>query len=579
MDINAYPPNNAQLSMRALHKFRMPTNSGGKLVFALTKKYADVVVPLYTLIITFTFIVGLELVVLVVVGFSKRVLKRDIEKDLAIWKFGSLNTARFMLKALARLLLCPRKGSIGVGREEPPQEKPAPPQGQQAAASRDEQPQLMGKNNFDREEDAGGVRLGPRLGTRLLDQREVPSTRDLCLCGAFAVLSSILFIGELAMGIVVSQKLVVGNVAPVNPDQVFYPDIDNLIKQNNGPGLARLASLKMHSALRAIAASEGPGIIARRRVIIEKVGLDGGQTENLPASLNYAYNVTGVDMGLQSDPKLMLRVKGSCHTDYTWLVNSTGEGDTYRLWGGNSTHLIKRGARSELPPSLAFFLDEKGILERSRNLSYAIVADTAGRYSYTPGQDPWYSTERAPTNSTPPYQVRSGRPALRCWETKSWHLNGKDVDNWRLNTLPGLKLHKLWAQTVFPYEFQRPGPVSLGQAVGISALKLASYALDPPHYLEAGAASIYADFERLVLGSWIRSGNVLSDTTRYDHRGMVNIAQGQGGLVDASAAKFVLESKDVTTMSIQVMIAVPAVWFLIILVKKLSEIWCTKRRD
>jgi hypothetical protein len=153
------------------------------------------------------------------------------------------------------------------------------------------------------------------------------------------------------------------------------------------------------------------------------------------------------------------------------------------------------------------------------------------------------------------------------------------VDNWRLNTLPRLKLHKLWADTVFPLEFEPPRVVSLGKAVGMSSLKLASYAADPFHILDAGSTGIHDDFERLVLGSWISSRNVLRDTTRYNPGNIANLARGPGGSVDGSAAKFVLESNDVGTISISVAISVPTIYLVVSIVKKLSKIWRIKTQD
>ncbi|KAG0634677.1 hypothetical protein HOY80DRAFT_1140495 [Tuber brumale] len=577
MDINAYPANNTQL-LRKFQWFKIPTDHGGIRAFALSKDEAEVMASVYTLIITFTFMLVLELVLELVMGFSKKFLDKDLKERLGIWESGSLNTARVMLEYLIQLVRYIVVGRKRGGPRESPPKWPAPPTSQLGAPSRDSQPQLQRRDDIVPGMEAEGEQQGDGVNTRSSVKREATVAKDLFLCALFAVLSIYLLAAEWAMGVIIAQRLVVGNIAPVNPDQVFYPDINNLIQQSDGSGLARLASLKMHSALGAIAASEGPGIIARRRVIIEKVDLHDGRTGNLSAGVNYTYNVTGVDMGLQSDPGLMFRVRGSCHTDYTWLANSTEEGDTYRLWGGNSTYHMKLEARSELPPHLTFFLDEKRILERSRNISYAIAVNTPGYYSYTPSQDPWYSTQKDRTNTTPPYQVLPGRPVLSCWETKAWHLDGKDVDSWRLNTLPGLKLHKLWADTVFPFEFEPPRIVSLGKAVGTSALKLASYAVDAPYFLDAGAASIYDDFERLVLGSWISSGNVLRDTTRYNHGSMANLARGPGGSVDDSAAKFVLESDDVGTISIGVAISVPSIFFCVSVIK-LLKIWYTKRRD
>jgi len=106
-----------------------------------------------------------------------------------------------------------------------------------------------------------------------------------------------------------------------------------------------------------------------------------------------------------------------------------------------------------------------------------------------------------------PYQVQRGRPVLHCWEDRTWDLNGKDVEGSKLNTLTGLKLHKLWAGTIFPLEFELPRLVSLGRAAGPSALKSAFYAAAPYYHLDAGACSILNDLERLVLANWVSSRN------------------------------------------------------------------------
>lgn len=56
--------------------------------------------------------------------------------------------------------------------------------------------------------------------------------------------------------------------------------------------------------------------------------------------------------------------------------------------------------------------------DNNANVSYAILIDSAGLFSYTSGGDPWYLTERQLTNDTfdPDYRIRPGRPALSCWE-------------------------------------------------------------------------------------------------------------------------------------------------------------------
>ena len=150
-----------------------------------------------------------------------------------------------------------------------------------------------------------------------------------------------------------------------------------------------------------------------------------------------------------------------------------------------------------------------------------------------------------------------------------WRLNGRDVDVLGLNAsaLPGLKLDKLWAETVFPFEFLIPRIAMVGMAAGLSALKSASYSSAPDFILDAGASALSDDFERLVLASWVSSRNVLRETTRYRSSDMVNFAKGAQGSVEAASAKFVLESRDVATLSVRVLISVPAVLLFLLLVQ------------
>lgn len=117
-------------------------------------------------------------------------------------------------------------------------------------------------------------------------------------------------------------------------------------------------------------------------------------------------------MGLLSDPKLKLTVKGSCHTDDTWLLSSTDRGDTYRLFGGNETIEVKRQQGVDAPPIVNWRVnpDTAG----ASNFSYAMIVSTAGPYSYTSSQAPWYITEQIGVDASLPYRVRGGRPALSC---------------------------------------------------------------------------------------------------------------------------------------------------------------------
>ncbi|CUS12876.1 unnamed protein product [Tuber aestivum] len=598
MDIYAYSGKDTYV-INSL--FTMPTDSGGIRASAVSNKRAHFLVAFCTIYTTFTFMVGWELVRMLFIAFTGEVHGGWLGRVFNLWKIGSLNVAMAMLKYSQDVMLYLRKtpeekrrpenvpkwpvyedrcsdqlvtqvqsGQPGLGLDSVGQRE-VTNGGQRAEAQK---LSLEKRGATDREITDTGI---PDAG---IPNKEIPGVRDLVLCFLLFSVSFSLYLTDFAMGIIVGGKLIVGNVAPANPDKVFYPDIDTLERQGDNTGLLRVKSMKIDSAFRAMAATESPDPQARRkRVIIETADSPDRQTASLLSNLNYSYNVTGVDMGLQSDPKLMLRIKGACRTEYTWLVNTTEEGDTYRLWGGNETYHIKPIAQPTTPPWLAFFHDEKQILDRSPNFSYAIIANTAGRYSYTASQDPWYSTRETQANDTLPHQVLPNRPVLNCWETKTWHLGGKDVDSWRLNSLPNLKLHNLWSDTVFPLEFELPRIVSLGRALGISSLRMASYASEPFYVIDAGSASMHGDFKRLVLGSWISSRNVLRDTTTYNHGNMVNLAQGGGDSVNASAARFVIQSKDVSTISVHLLYSVLCAFWSITAALGLLKLWTQKHHE
>ena len=369
-------------------------------------------------------------------------------------------------------------------------------------------------------------------------------------------------VGNLVAGILVPAQLLMGTVAPVAKDVIFYPDAGRYVLDDySGAGNAKLDLLNAPSALRSLGVIELSESTVRKRVNVS------GQTNGGLAELWYDYNVTGVDMGLQSDPKLMLMVKGSCRTDYSLVLESTDTVDTYKLFG-NTTFEVKREQEADLPPMVYFWLDRDTVRDGS-NFSFVMIVHTAGLYSHTASQDPWYSTNRSETNGSAAYQVRGGRPALSCWEVNKWRLNGRDVDTNGLNAggLPGLKLDKLWAETVFPREFYIPRIASLAWAAGLSALKSASYSSPPEYILDAGASTLSGDFQRLVLASWVSSRNVVRDTTRYRRSDLVNLAEGSGGSVDADSAKFVLESRDVATLSVRILVSVPAILLFLFIVQ------------
>jgi len=386
--------------------------------------------------------------------------------------------------------------------------------------------------------------------------------RDLLWGLLFIFIALSMTVGNVIAGILVPVQLAMGNVAPPAKDSIFYPDFELYTSANdNGAGSSRLGSLFAPSALRALGSTEASKVTASGRVKVDV------QTNDNSVKATYNYSVTGVDMGLQSDPKLELRVKGSCGTDYEWLLDSTEQEDTYRLFGGNDTFSVKYQPDLEHPPNLQFETDSES---EGSNISYAMIITTGGRYSHTPGQDPWYLTERSGVNATAAYQVVRERPVLSCWEDNKWHLNGKEVDTSDLDKLHGLKLRSPWIKA-FKDGFEYPRVVWVGTLGGQSALKSASYFAASSYVLDAGAFTIKSDLHRLVLAAWVSSRNILRDTTTYDRNDMQNYAEGPGGLVEDATVQFVLQSGDVVTLSARILISVPAILlFLLITQQSLS---------
>jgi hypothetical protein len=259
-----------------------------------------------------------------------------------------------------------------------------------------------------------------------------------------------------------------------------------------------------------------------------------------------------------------------------WLVNSTDEEDTYRIWGRNKTFVLNREEEWNLQPRLTPVLDFERFEEQSFNLSYALIINTAGHYSRTRSQDPWYATETFQTNKTDVelYKILPERPVLSCWETKRWHLNGEEVEIAKLKELPGLNLHRFWIEEVFSFEFELPKVVILCVIAGQSALKSTSvgsslYSLYAFPVLDSGSSGVLDDLERLVRASWISDGNVLRDTTTYNAGDMENIAKRPDGSVKPGIGEFVLESKDVGTLSFRLLVSIPTI-LLFLLAARLS---------
>jgi hypothetical protein len=182
------------------------------------------------------------------------------------------------------------------------------------------------------------------------------------------------------------------------------------------------------------------------------------------------------------------------------------------------------------------------------------------------------------TNTT--YAYAPGRPALACNQSLSWQYGSLTVPNTRgLDTLVngGLKLATFWRHAVFAREFQAtPAIVSLGRNLGFSNLASVTQGFSPLTRVENSNVSLQADLEELILGSFVYSREVVRNTALLSPNtaGLQNIALN-GSTVPDGTADFVIESKDIQTLSLRVLISIPAIlvllWIWILIREKVME--------
>jgi len=556
MDIYTNPQKNTYVT-GITKLFMMPTDSGGIPAIAVSTRAFLFISSVYTILMMLIFMIGWNLIIAIIMAFWPT--HGDPNRQTVLVALG--NSGESMNAMTLMAFYCKRVILYMLGDN--PEEAPSDPE----AKGDRSRPGVACQSSKTNSNDIGPVESAPLAREKQNGTLE-GSSESNAKCGASELLWGLLFVfialamtvGNVVAGILVPVQLSMGNVAPPAKDAIFYPDITLYNStDDNGAGVSRLNSLFAPSTLRALGSVEVSGATVRKRVYVY-AHAHGGSAEAV-----YNYNVTGVDMGLQSDPGLQLRVKGSCRTDYTWLVNSTDQADTYRIFGGNRTLRVNYQPEMDFPPMLKFEVDPS--TGGGSNTSYAMIINTGGLYTFTPGQDPWYATQRSRADAPIAYQVARKRPVLSCWEDSKWHLNGRGVDTSDLDKLPGLKLYSVWAK-VFQFEFGVPRVVKVGLTAGQSALKSASYVTAPAYVLDAEASTIETDLERLVLAAWVSSRNVLRDTTTYDRHGMQNFAQGPVGSVEAASTQFVLQSGDVVTMSARTLIAIPSILLLLFISQK-----------
>ncbi|KAF8244596.1 hypothetical protein K440DRAFT_635940 [Wilcoxina mikolae CBS 423.85] len=374
-----------------------------------------------------------------------------------------------------------------------------------------------------------------------------------------------------AAGIVIPGELMMGTMARVNPNAIFYPAVLNSKSEpKQTEAWNRLARV---AAFRAVGFSEA--ILGEKVTFGDNpVRVINGRVE---ISFDYAYNLTGYDFGLQRAPGLRQEVSGHCQTEYSWIQDtSNATHDIYSLWGNKSPsnqRAIPIVGNITYPPPRAMF----EVPSAANNVSiwstgtvkFSILPNTAGRRSrvhFDPMQHPWYATEKfndSVTNTD--YVVMARRPAISCSQNTTWHYRTATINS-SMDFSPlvaaGLKVAPFWLKTVFAREFSTVPPiVTMSRNLGWANLPNFAEGFQMYNRIENSGADLIDDLKYLVTGSFVYSRELIRNTALLspNRQGLVNAAE-VNGVVPDETADFVLESSDIQTMSLRVLISIPAIF-------------------
>ncbi|KAH8888942.1 hypothetical protein GQ53DRAFT_767084 [Thozetella sp. PMI_491] len=401
---------------------------------------------------------------------------------------------------------------------------------------------------------------------------------------------------KVAAGILIPRTLFVGYGAPVNPTSIFVPEIN--YDENDQIHLRAAFALDVPLTLRAAGSALVASDTLKSSVHVGNPTVLGSTGKGQDLRLDYAYNVSGLDFGLQSYPSLLLNVTGSCRTDYSWFnVSATtpdGEPahvDIYYPWNVQvKDNRLQVSIDDGLQPSGTFLLNTMAAPSPPTNFTWGAIVSSVDRYSYTVGTDPWYLTGPSPGSNVSgsgviPNIVLPGRPALSCWENDVWSYLGQPIDVHNFNsTIPVLDL-PAGLQAIFQRYFFEPRIVNVAQRLVPSNLQSATTSLGGA--FDASSASIKSDLERLVLASYIATTNTFTDTTLYPESGQANSATVGGVPVPnivldnlgnplPGVDGFVVYSSNVVALSVRVLIIVPTVtfacWLLTLITLKLTPL-------
>ncbi|CAM1504835.1 Fc.00g024260.m01.CDS01 [Cosmosporella sp. VM-42] len=372
---------------------------------------------------------------------------------------------------------------------------------------------------------------------------------------------------SITIGILYPDWLRLGSFAPVHPSSIYWAPFDTVSNEV----VVDIYSQARPGVLRALGSAEAGDLNSKIPAVdIRKVPRPDHTAEEPQTQVDYNYEVKAQDFALQKYSNLVMKVSGSCRTDYTWATRRTSASnftwDYYYPWKTEDSSQIYRTA-TELSPS--YLLDfvtwvhpDIDQPQQYRNRSFALLAATALAPSPSHSEDPWYQTQSSNGSEYSldfQYTVKSQRPVLDCWETTEICVGESCYDSYLEDSpLPeGLAI-------VFRTRFAHPMMTHISQAAGVATIK--SYVGSASGaFLDAAASSLFQDMTRLILAGYLSSRQVFQEIalTPRPSTDSPNLLDAAVGKLREGAEDFVVHTNGAVALRLDLLVLAPTLCVLL----------------
>ncbi|KLU85791.1 hypothetical protein MAPG_04811, partial [Magnaporthiopsis poae ATCC 64411] len=476
-DLNVPPTKH---SFMLLTPFHMPTPDGERWAIAFSAREGVLVSSAISVAMGLIFTLLWNIFIFFTVMFQNRPFRRRYAALITLWNSNDPFSAFKEMALYTWHYFSPPKeqrqspGDHPTGK--PKEDNPAPPPTAETKKTATETTSPTSKETESPETGSAQSTTPQPSGPDHTKYPFRPSSwkRDCAYGLLLTLIALIVYGGDKALGVVVPGLVVLGAVAPADPDSVYYPvpsegDVDPA-------GNLRNFGLKAPAVMRALGSVEAAGPTIRPKIQMTTTTLKPWNGTEPMHNVTYSYSVSGLDFGLQRGSIINLQVNGTCVTEYGWLLEERPAADLYSLWDNKLNFSIPIDNVSIADAPKASFLmpaDAGPQYVKTGNMTFAVVIWSAHRASISMGSNPWYATETRGPAPRAPYQagfwIKRRRPVLSCWQKDTWTYGDQTVNSvFDLKRLPGIQIEQILLK-VLEAALSVPLIVKLGNASGDSA--------------------------------------------------------------------------------------------------------------